>query len=51
MDKLEQSKKVLKEYDSKFLELLTKDISIKDFNEKVNKLRDETIRKIRDILY
>jgi hypothetical protein len=51
MDKIEQAKKVLKEYDEKFLELLTKDISIKDFSEEVNRLRDETIKKIKDILY
>jgi hypothetical protein len=51
MDKTEQAKKILKEYDSKFIELLTKDISINDFNEEVNRLKDETIRKIKDILY
>jgi hypothetical protein len=51
MDKIEEAKKVLKEYDEKFLELLTKEMGIKDFDEEINRLREETIRKIKDILY
>jgi len=51
MDKIEEAKKILKEYDDNFLELLTKEMSLKDFDEEINKLREETIRKIKDILY